>query len=58
MARIASIRVLLSLASIYNLYVHQMDVKIALLNEDPVKKFILNSLKALFFLETKIKFLN
>ena len=28
-ARIASIRVLLALASIFNLYVHQMDVKTA-----------------------------
>ncbi|XP_075088615.1 uncharacterized protein LOC142170623 [Nicotiana tabacum] len=31
-ARITSIRVLLSLASIYDLYVHQMDVKTAFLN--------------------------
>uniref|UniRef100_A0A2N9H138 Reverse transcriptase Ty1/copia-type domain-containing protein n=1 Tax=Fagus sylvatica TaxID=28930 RepID=A0A2N9H138_FAGSY len=33
-ARIASIRVLLALASIFNLYVHQMDVKTAFLNGD------------------------
>jgi hypothetical protein len=33
-ARITSIRVLLALASIFNLYVHQMDVKTAFLNGD------------------------
>ena len=33
-ARITSIRVLMSLASIYGLYVHQMDVKTAFLNGD------------------------
>ena len=33
-ARITSIRVLLALASIYKLIVHQMDVKIAFLNGD------------------------
>ena len=33
-ARIASIQVLLALASIFNLYVHQMDVKTAFLNGD------------------------
>jgi hypothetical protein len=33
-ARITSIRVLMALASIYNLYVHQMDVKTAFLNGD------------------------
>ena len=34
MACITSIRVLLALSSIYNLYVHQMDVKMAFLNGD------------------------
>ncbi len=38
MARITSIRVLLSLASIYNLYVHQMDVKTVFLNCDIEKE--------------------
>ena len=33
-ARIISIRVLLALASIYKLIVHQMDVKTAFLNSD------------------------
>ncbi|KAJ9535862.1 hypothetical protein OSB04_un000976 [Centaurea solstitialis] len=33
-ARITSIRVLLALSSIYNLYVHQMDVKTAFMNGD------------------------
>ena len=33
-ARIASIRVLLALASIFNLYVHKMDVKTPFLNGD------------------------
>src|SRR5436190_5070006 len=33
-ARISSIRVLLALASIYNMFIHQMDVKIAFLNGD------------------------
>jgi len=33
-ARITSIRVLFALASIYKLYVHQMDVKTAFLNGD------------------------
>ena len=34
MARITLIRVLLALASLYNLLVHQMDVKTAFLNEE------------------------
>ena len=34
MVRITSIRVLLALASIYKLFVHQMDVKTAFLNGD------------------------
>ena len=34
MARITSIRVLFALASIYKLYVHQMDVKTTFLNEN------------------------
>jgi hypothetical protein len=33
-ARITSIRVLMTLASIYNLYVHQMDIKTTILNGD------------------------
>ena len=33
-ARIATIRVLLAIASIQNLVIHQMDVKIAYLNGD------------------------
>ena len=33
-ARITSIRVLFALASIYDLYIHQMDVKTAFLNDD------------------------
>ena len=33
-ARITSIRILFALASIHNLYVHQMDVKTAFLNRD------------------------
>ena len=38
MARIVSIRVLFALASIYDLYVHQMDVKTAFLNDDLVEE--------------------
>ena len=34
MTRIASIRVLITLASIHNLVIHQMDVKTAFLNGD------------------------
>ena len=34
MARITLIRILFSLASIHNLFVHQMDVKTTFLNED------------------------
>jgi hypothetical protein len=37
-ARITSIRVLFALASIYKLYVHQMDVKTAFLNGDLKKE--------------------
>jgi len=37
-ARITSIRVLFALASIYKLYVHQMDVKTAFLNGDLKEK--------------------
>lgn len=32
MARITSIKILFALASIHNLYIHQMDVKTAFLN--------------------------
>ena len=38
MARIISIRVLFALTSIYKLYIHQMDVKTAFLNEDLKEK--------------------
>ena len=38
MARIISIRVLFALASIYKLYVYQMDVKTAFLNGDLKEK--------------------
>ena len=34
MARITSIRILFSFTSIHNLFVHQMDVKMAFLNRD------------------------
>ena len=34
MARITSIRILFALASIHDLYVHQMDVKTSFLNGD------------------------
>ena len=33
-ARLTSIRALFAIASMYNLYVHQMDVKITILNGD------------------------
>jgi hypothetical protein len=36
--RISSIRVVIVLASIYNLFIHQMDVKIAFLNGDLEKE--------------------
>jgi hypothetical protein len=44
-ARIASIRVLLALASIFNLYVHQMDVKTAFLNGDLDEKVYMEQLE-------------
>lgn len=47
MARITSIIILFALASIYNLYIHQMDVKIAFLNP-----------KNLIYQEMKIKCTN
>ena len=55
-ARIISIRVLLSLASLYNLFVHQMDVKIAFLNSDLVKRCIWGNLKDLLCLKMKRKY--
>nr|GEU37603.1 zinc finger, CCHC-type [Tanacetum cinerariifolium] len=39
-ARITTIRLLLALAAIHNLVIHQMDVKITFLNVDKTKKFL------------------
>ena len=44
-ARITSIRVLFALASIYDLYIHQMDVKTAFLNEDLDKEVYMEQSK-------------
>ena len=42
MTRIASIRVLIVLASIHNLVIHQMDVKTAFLNGDLEKEIYMD----------------
>jgi hypothetical protein len=58
-ARITSIRVLIALASIHNLFIHQMDVKTAFLNGDLEEEiYICCNPKALQLLMKKIKFVN
>ena len=42
MTRITSIRVLITLASIHNLVIHQIDVKIAVLNGDLEEKIYID----------------
>jgi hypothetical protein len=48
-ARITSIRVLFALASIYKLYVHQMDVKTAFLNGDLKEEVYMEQLEGFIF---------
>jgi hypothetical protein len=57
-ARITSIRVLITLASIYKLVVHQMDVKTAFLNGNLDEKVYMDHWKALCFKEIKGKFVS
>ena len=47
-ARITSIRILFALTSIHNLFVHQMDVKMAFLNRDINEKVYMENQKVLF----------
>ena len=56
--RLTSIRIIMVMASIHNLYVHQMDVKTVFLNGDLDEDLIWKNLRVLFFLEMKIKFAN
>ena len=56
--RITSIRLLIALAAMYDLQIHQMDVKTAFLNGELRKKFIWNNLKGLLSPDKKIKSVN
>ena len=57
-ARIASIWVLLALVSIFNLYVHQIDVKTTFLNGDLDEKVYIEQPEWLLCMDMKIKFAN
>ena len=57
-SRISSIRILITLASIHKLFIHQMDVKIAFLNGDLEEEFACYNLKVVLHLDKKIKFSN
>lgn len=54
-ARITSIRVLLDLASIYNLYVYYMDIKTTFLNGDLDEKVYIEQLKNFVLLKNENK---
>ena len=57
-ARITSIRIFLSLSSIYNLYAHQMDFKITLLNCELDEEFYMEQPDDFLYLKIRIKFAN
>ena len=57
-ARITSIRLLFALASIYNLCIHQMDVKTAFLNGDLNEEVSWNNLRVLYYQEMSIKYVS
>ena len=56
--KIATIRILVALATIYNLVVHQMDVKTTFLNDDLEGRYIWNNLKVLYFRVKRIRCVN
>ena len=56
MTRISSIRVLIALASVHNLVIHQMDVKTAFLNGDLEEEIYMINLKGIWFQEMSKKF--
>ena len=57
-AHISTIRLLIALAAIYNLVVHQMDVKTALLNGELQEEVYLKQPEDLLCLVMSIKFVN
>ena len=57
-ARITSIRLLFALASIYNLCIHQMDVKTAFLNGDLNEEVYMEQLRVLYHREMSIKYVS
>jgi hypothetical protein len=57
-ARISSIRTLVSLASIYNLEIHQMGVKTTFLNSYLDEDVYMGQLKGPLFQDKKTKFIN
>ena len=56
--RTTTIRLLVALASIQNLLIHQMDVKTAFFVENYTKKYIWNNLKGLFWKDMRIRCVN
>jgi len=58
MACITSIKVLSTLSSIYNLYVHQMDVKTTPFNGELDEKVYMEQLEGFVLPEMNIKFVN
>ena len=56
--RITSIRMLIAIIALHNLEIHQMDVKIAFLNGDLMRKFIWTNPKGLFLWDKRRKYVD
>ncbi|GKF76694.1 zinc finger, CCHC-type containing protein, partial [Tanacetum coccineum] len=54
LVRISTIRLLIAMASIHNLIIHQMDVKIAFLNSELEKEVYMNQPQGFICLAMKI----
>ena len=54
-ARITTIRLLIALASIYNLVIHQMDVKMAFLNGELDEEVYMKQLEGSFWMAKKTR---